>query len=460
MDDQPVLKSGNGRRAERSGARRATARVRPAAVLLAANVVIAVPLLLAVELLARLTTGGVGQLPEQTAGTKALWRYDERLGWSLRPGASANTRLENATRPGPHAAIAHINAAGLRGREVRRDGPGRILVLGDSFAFGVGVDDEQTLAAQLGWLLGPSREVLNGGVSGYSTDQELLWFDRLASLRPEIVVLVVCDNDFGANTEDAAYEVYRKPVFELVDGNLTLRNVPVPTLTPWERAKRGLAARSYAWGWLRTRRSASGETPPLLGWMQVAVPNRTGQEPLRVTTELVAALDGRARAADARLLVMNTARRGEDRLAIGRLLHRLRARGVRCLRIDKAMDAARQARPEGTWDFGSDSHWNVDAHHLAAVLLRAELDAAGWLSSEQRFGRSPAWTSRGRRTTAVQGGYRGVRAPRRRLEPADALPRRATLVLGPNRPALSATSDAPSPSAPGAFGSKWARGRP
>lgn len=346
---------------------------------MAVNVVIALLLLLVVELVARLTTGGVGRLPEQTAGTKALWRYDERLGWSLRPGASADTRIENATRPGPDAAIAHINAAGLRGPEVRRDEPRRILVLGDSFAFGVGVDDDHTLAAQLGALLGPSWEVLNGGVSGYSTDQELLWFERLESLRPEIVVLVVCDNDFGANTEDAAYEVYRKPVFELVDGSPTLRNVPVPTLTAWERAKRWLAVRSYAWGWLRTRRTASAVPPPFLAWMQVAVPNRTGQEPLRVTTELVAALDGRARAAGARVLVMNTARRGEDRLAIGRLLHRLRARGVRCLRIDKVMDAARQARPEGTWDFGSDSHWNIDAHRLAAILLQAELDAAGWL---------------------------------------------------------------------------------
>ncbi len=372
--------SSNGRRAEGSGARRALGRMRSAAILVAVNLVFAVLLLVVVELVGRLTTGGVGRLPEQTAGTKALWQYDERLGWSLRPGASADTRLENAARPGPDAAIAHINAAGLRGPDVRRDEPRRILVLGDSFAFGVGVDDDHTLAAQLGLLLGPAWEVLNGGVSGYSTDQELLWFERLESLRPEIVVLVVCDNDFGANTEDAAYEVYRKPVFELVDGRPTLRNVPVPTLTAWERAKKWLAVRSYAWASLRTRRTAGGDPPPLLAWMQVAVPNRTGQEPLTVTTELVAALDGRVRAAGGRLLVMNTARRGEDRLVIGRLLHRLRARGIRCLRLDKPMDAARHAHPEGAWDFGSDSHWNVDAHQLATELVRADLHSAGWVA--------------------------------------------------------------------------------
>lgn len=379
MDDQPVLKSSDGRRAEWSGARRVSARLRSAAALVAVNLVIAVLLLLAVEVVARFTTGGVGRLPERTAGTRALWRYDERLGWSLRPGASADTRLENATRPGPDAAIAHINSAGLRGPEIRQDRPRRILVLGDSFAFGVGVDDDHTLAAQLGALLGSSWEVLNGGVSGYSTEQELLWFERLEWLRPEIVVLVVCDNDFAANTEDAAYEVYRKPVFELTDGGLALRNVPVPTLTRWERAKRWLAVRSYAWGWLRTRRTASGEPPPFLAWMQVAVPNRTGQEPLSVTTELVATLDNRVRAAGGRLLVMNTARRGEDRLAIGRLLHRLRARGVRCLRIDMPMEEARQAKPGGAWDFGSDSHWNVDAHRLAAELVQADLGTATWL---------------------------------------------------------------------------------
>jgi hypothetical protein len=346
---------------------------------LAVNIVIAALLLLAVELVARLTTGGVGRLPDQTAGTRALWQYDERLGWSHRPGASADTRLENATRPGPDVAIAHINGAGLRGPEIRGDAPRRILVLGDSFAFGVGVDDDHTLAAQLGLLLGSRWEVLNGGVSGYSTDQELLWFERLAPLRPEIVVLVVCDNDFGANTEDSAYEVYRKPFFDLVDEGLVLRNVPVPTLTSWERGKRWLATRSYAWGWLRTRQTPTGETPPLLAWMQVAVPRSSGQEPTRVTTELVTAMDERVRAIGGQLLVMNTARRGEDRLAIGRLLHRLGLRGVRCLRIDLTLDAERRARPKAAWDFGSDSHWNVEAHRLAAEVLSADLEGAGWL---------------------------------------------------------------------------------
>lgn len=379
VDDQPALKSSFGRRTEGSGARGLFDRLRSGVVVLAVSGFSAALLLLGLEGAARFSTGGAGRLPDQATGTRALWQYHERLGWSLRPGASAETRFESATRPGPDGGIAHINMAGLRGPEIRRDGPRRILVLGDSFAFGVGVDDDHALSARLGAQLGRTWEVLNGGVSGYSTDQELLWFEHLVSLRPEAVILVVCDNDFSANTEDAAYEVYRKPVFDLVEGRLSLRNVPVPTLTGWERAKRWLARRSYAWGWLRTRRTADGELPPVFGWMQVAVPNRTSQEPLEITTALVLELHSRVRAAGGRLVVVNTARRGEDRLAVGRLLHRLRAAGVRCIRLDTAMDEARQSRPRAAWDFGNDSHWNVEAHRLAAEVLSADLEAAGWL---------------------------------------------------------------------------------
>lgn len=46
------------------------------------------------------------------------------------------------------------------------------------------------------------------------------------------------------------------------------------------------------------------------------------------------------------------------------------------------MAQARKATPDGTWDFGSDSHWNVEAHRLAAELVHAALDTAGWLAPQ------------------------------------------------------------------------------
>ncbi|MCP4688314.1 MAG: SGNH/GDSL hydrolase family protein, partial [Desulfobacterales bacterium] len=122
-----------------------------------------------------------------------------------------------------HAPV-HINSRGLRGPEFeieKREGVRRIIVLGDSFAFGHGVKDNETFPAQLHDLLnkGPGRpgfEVLNAGVNGYNTRQELIWLlHRGAPLEPDLVILTFFHNDLGNRFE-----------FILKDGALASRHHP------------------------------------------------------------------------------------------------------------------------------------------------------------------------------------------------------------------------------------------
>jgi len=99
---------------------------------------------------------------------------------------------------------AEHNSLGLRGPEVAvQPAPGvrRVLVLGDSIAYGMGVATNETLAARLEERLGDSVEVLNAGVPGWSILQEAAWFEaRGARLEPDGVLLVVCLNDWTAYT--------------------------------------------------------------------------------------------------------------------------------------------------------------------------------------------------------------------------------------------------------------------
>ncbi|MCA8957300.1 MAG: hypothetical protein KDC87_14590 [Planctomycetes bacterium] len=95
-----------------------------------------------------------------------------------------------------------VNELGLRGGPVAVPKPAghkRVLVLGDSYAFGFGVAEKDTLAAQLQRALAaPHREVevLNAGVPGYHTGQELQVLVRNGSkLAPDLVVLVYYAND-------------------------------------------------------------------------------------------------------------------------------------------------------------------------------------------------------------------------------------------------------------------------
>ncbi len=78
----------------------------------------------------------------------------------------------------------------------------RILVVGDSVTYGSGVDISTTYPKFLEKLLERegSFEVLNGGVEGYNTVQEVEWFMRhLRFLEPDVVILGYTLNDRGIN---------------------------------------------------------------------------------------------------------------------------------------------------------------------------------------------------------------------------------------------------------------------
>src|SRR5215813_10761796 len=117
---------------------------------------------------------------------------DPVLGWSLRPGG----RMHAVDSDRGLDFSVTVNSLGMRDRErtsARVAGTHRILVLGDSFVYGAGVEAEQRFTERLEREMGPDVELLNSGVGGWGTDQEYLFFvTRGLALRPDVVVLGVC----------------------------------------------------------------------------------------------------------------------------------------------------------------------------------------------------------------------------------------------------------------------------
>lgn len=84
-----------------------------------------------------------------------------------------------------------INSAGLRNPEIPKNKTKiRILMLGDSFTEGRGVNYSDTVSKKLNDYLGDRYEVINAGVSSYSPTPEYLYLvNRGMKLEPDIVIL-------------------------------------------------------------------------------------------------------------------------------------------------------------------------------------------------------------------------------------------------------------------------------
>lgn len=152
----------------------------------------------------------------------AYVEHDDELGWRYTPLA----RARHATSE--FDVDVRINSKGFRGADWPADAAGAsVLVLGDSFAFGWGVKEDEVFSARIAGAH-PAWKVLNAAVSGYATDQELLLLRRLrASCRPRAVVCVFCSNDLWECATERPYGRL-KPRFELAASGIELRGVPVP----------------------------------------------------------------------------------------------------------------------------------------------------------------------------------------------------------------------------------------
>ena len=132
--------------------------------------------------------------------SRMLRRHDDpALCYELIPGGRASILNQRYS----------VNSQGLRGEEPAMPRPEetlRIAVAGDSFVFGWGVDDADTLPAAMerilkkGGLGHRDFETLNSGVPGFNVAQMKEYLLRKTlPLKPDLLVLVVSANDIVAD---------------------------------------------------------------------------------------------------------------------------------------------------------------------------------------------------------------------------------------------------------------------
>ncbi|HYC23058.1 MAG TPA: hypothetical protein VEI94_10160 [Candidatus Bathyarchaeia archaeon] len=228
-----------------------------------------------VELSLRVAPNGLLPCFNKSAG---VWQMHPLFGWFHVPSSTGWGQVCLSPRRYEWRIVNRINSNGLNDRErsyEKAPGTFRILVLGDSFTEAAQLPIEDGFVSRLERKLatraGSSRryEVLNTGVSAWSTDNELLFF-RHEGIRyaPDLVLLAITPgNDIGENVSALGRPFFRnggKPTFTLEeDGRLLLHDFPGPAAR-----RRGWLASAEDVLWRRTR------TYPLL----LHVVGRSGPE--------------------------------------------------------------------------------------------------------------------------------------------------------------------------------------
>jgi hypothetical protein len=153
-----------------------------------------------------------------------FYAIDGQRGYALRPGIEGWYRKEGE-------ALVRINSDGMRDREhPKQKAPNtfRIAVLGDSYIEAFQVPFEESFCAVLerklrdcALLSGKNIEVLNFGVSGYGTAQELITLrDHVRQYSPDIVLLAVTTNNDISDNVLALKKTSEIPYFVWHEGKL------------------------------------------------------------------------------------------------------------------------------------------------------------------------------------------------------------------------------------------------
>lgn len=231
-------------------------------------------------------------------------RYVINPGYGVRAN-QANVRTRHYM-PDEYDIAITTNSAGMRGTKEypveRVPGKRRILMLGDSFAFGYGVNDDEVVSAVLEELLNErvpgSTEVINLAVSGFGQSEELVtWENKGRAYQPDVVVLFYFDNDIGNNAVSELYalgadgHLVRSADSYLPGSNMQQRLFAFPP-TRW------LFEHSQAWNLVRNRLSSLVQRS-LLREQGLATFSDATAEATGLTRALVARLVEEIRAAGA-----------------------------------------------------------------------------------------------------------------------------------------------------------------
>lgn len=313
-----------------------------------------------------------------------FWAYDDLLGWAHTPNQRARFNHRD------FSVEVRINSQGMRDSEypVERTGKRRMIVLGDSFGWGFGVEHSERFSEILedvhhDW------EIINASVSGYGTDQEfLLLRERGMAFKPDVVLLLFYENDFDNNIHPEEYWHF-KPLFSIERGRLELQNVPVSMPTISQQLDRFFYGRTYLGGkylsakgyWLTQFELLKGYLPPLL---RPLMDHNIGdshkdssdkQSTYDVTNQLIKAMNELCKKNASVFILVSVPMDAKKRALLQKIAEE---HEIPYLPLDAQFESTITRVT-----FPHDAHWNAEGHKLAANAIDTFLIKSGRLNASK-----------------------------------------------------------------------------
>lgn len=155
-----------------------------------------------------------------------FYHFDPILGWAHDPDNHGVLRRSEFSND------ININRYGMRYRDIPIDpseNKVRVAVMGDSFTWGIGVQDSDRFTERTEGITSNKFELLNFGVSGYGPLQHLLNLDHVLKFKPKIVLLTFSlGNDFVDNVFWRRYGYYKPYVTKVSNAGLEIEGYPLP----------------------------------------------------------------------------------------------------------------------------------------------------------------------------------------------------------------------------------------
>jgi hypothetical protein len=310
-----------------------------------------------------------GCAPGYLVESRGLHVFSETLGWTPRKGVSTLIDGKRVT----------INARGTRGREPALPNANqrtRVVVLGDSIAFGLGVSDEETFTHLLD-VRDNGIEAGNLAVQGYGPGQELLVLlgEGLRS-DPDVVVLAFClDNDFAEAVLPVALYDGRtaKPRFRLVGDRLVLDDSNLRHTGP-ERVLQWLSDYSHLFNRAAKLRPPSEESVGQHWRDRKHEAVSDGQYALRLSTAIVQRMDAACRERGIAFIVAAFPNRFSYRRKpwlAGSFLESSKAEGITV--VDMSARLVARGETFGAVALDDIGHLSPLGHTIAAEVLESEI---------------------------------------------------------------------------------------